>query len=217
MARSTSTNGGAPGGELSTVRRRVGHPNGRSLPTRPAVKRWPYAMAGPCRLRMPGNHTVGEWAANRRTSAYHHRREWSRPGPERFRRTSQPSSACEARRGLVGLNLSTKRNAPSTAPAPSTPTIGRWRGVSIANARSEERLRSLAVAKTDLEHRERPQAQGISPRKRDRLLALGPYRVWEMTTTTALDRKVLLRTPIESSPHSPDEVVILRPLAAVLG
>jgi DNA invertase Pin-like site-specific DNA recombinase/predicted DNA-binding transcriptional regulator AlpA/uncharacterized protein YndB with AHSA1/START domain len=63
----------------------------------------------------------------------------------------------------------------------------------------EERLRALAVAKADLEHRERQQPRVISQQERDCLLTLGPnlVDVWQAATTTPRDRKQLLRTLIE--------------------
>jgi hypothetical protein len=61
------------------------------------------------------------------------------------------------------------------------------------------RLRALAVAKADLERRERQQPRVISQQERDRLLVLGPnlVDVWQTATTTPRDRKDLLRTLIE--------------------
>jgi excisionase family DNA binding protein len=63
----------------------------------------------------------------------------------------------------------------------------------------EERLRALAVAKADLEHRERQQPRVISQQERDCLLTLGPnlVDVWQAATTTPRDRKQLLRALIE--------------------
>jgi hypothetical protein len=63
----------------------------------------------------------------------------------------------------------------------------------------EQRLRELEQAKAELARREREQPRALSAEDRRRLLALGAdlQSVWEASTTTARDRKELLRTLLE--------------------
>ncbi|HMK90526.1 MAG TPA: recombinase family protein, partial [Methylocystis sp.] len=67
----------------------------------------------------------------------------------------------------------------------------------------EASLRALEAAKADLARRESERRRTITEQERSRLLALGPDLVslWNASTTTARDRKELLRTLI-------DEVVV---------
>jgi DNA invertase Pin-like site-specific DNA recombinase len=67
----------------------------------------------------------------------------------------------------------------------------------------EASLKALEAAKADLAHRESERRRTITEQERNRLLALGPDLVslWNASTTTARDRKELLRTLI-------DEVVV---------
>ena len=60
----------------------------------------------------------------------------------------------------------------------------------------EQRLRELEQAKAELARRERERPRALSAEDRCRLLALGAdlQSVWEASTTTARDRKELLRT-----------------------
>ena len=63
----------------------------------------------------------------------------------------------------------------------------------------EQRLREFEQAKAELGRRERERPRALSTEDRRRLLALGAdlQRVWEAPTTTARDRKELLRTLLE--------------------
>ena len=63
----------------------------------------------------------------------------------------------------------------------------------------EQRLRELEQAKAELARRERERPRALSAEDRRRLLALGAdlQTVWEAPTTTARDRKELLRTLLE--------------------
>jgi DNA invertase Pin-like site-specific DNA recombinase len=63
----------------------------------------------------------------------------------------------------------------------------------------EDRLSALEAAKAELARRERERPRLLSPEERSRLLSLGPdlASVWHAPTTTARDRKELLRTLIE--------------------
>jgi len=63
----------------------------------------------------------------------------------------------------------------------------------------EQRLRELERAKAELTRRERERPRALSAEDRRRLLALGAdlQSVWEAPTTTARDRKELLRTLLE--------------------
>ena len=63
----------------------------------------------------------------------------------------------------------------------------------------EQRLRELERAKAELARRERERPRALSAEDRCRLLALGAdlQSVWEASTTTARDRKELLRTLLE--------------------
>jgi hypothetical protein len=63
----------------------------------------------------------------------------------------------------------------------------------------EEALRALEAAKTELERREGERPRLLSQEERERLLVLGPDlgSVWNASTTTARDRKELIRTLIE--------------------
>lgn len=63
----------------------------------------------------------------------------------------------------------------------------------------EERLRALDTATAELACRERERARTLSDDERRRLLAVGPdlATVWQAATTTARDRKELLRTLLE--------------------
>ena len=63
----------------------------------------------------------------------------------------------------------------------------------------EQRLRELDNAKAELARRERERPRALSAEDRRRLLALGAdlHTVWEAPTTTARDRKELLRTLLE--------------------
>jgi len=63
----------------------------------------------------------------------------------------------------------------------------------------EQRLRELERAKAELARRERERPRALSAEDRRRLLALGAdlQSVWEAPTTTARDRKELLRTLLE--------------------
>jgi DNA invertase Pin-like site-specific DNA recombinase/predicted DNA-binding transcriptional regulator AlpA len=63
----------------------------------------------------------------------------------------------------------------------------------------EQRLRELEQTKTELARRERERPRALSAEDRRRLLALGAdlQNVWEASTTTARDRKELLRTLLE--------------------
>jgi DNA invertase Pin-like site-specific DNA recombinase len=67
----------------------------------------------------------------------------------------------------------------------------------------EKSLSALEAAKVELARREREQTRVLTNEERDRLLALGPDLtiVWHAATTTARDRKELLRTLL-------DEVII---------
>jgi len=67
----------------------------------------------------------------------------------------------------------------------------------------EESLKALEAAKADLARRKSERRRTIAEQERSRLLAIGPDLVslWNATTTTARDRKELLRTLI-------DEVVV---------
>ena len=67
----------------------------------------------------------------------------------------------------------------------------------------EESLKALEAAKADLARRESERRRMITQQERDRLLAIGPDLVslWNASTTTARDRKELLRTLI-------DEVIV---------
>ncbi len=67
----------------------------------------------------------------------------------------------------------------------------------------EESLKALEAARADLVRREREPRRTITEQVRSRLLAIGPdlASLWNATTTTARDRKELLRTLI-------DEVVV---------
>jgi len=78
-------------------------------------------------------------------------------------------------------------------------------------ARSLERewekcLKALEAARLELARRERERPRVLTPGERDRLLMLGPDlgAVWEAPTTTARDRKELLRTLIEDITLSVD-------------
>jgi DNA invertase Pin-like site-specific DNA recombinase len=83
----------------------------------------------------------------------------------------------------------------------------RYRAVDPDNrlvARSLERewnesLSALEAAKTELTRRERERPRVLTNEERDHLLALGPdiAAVWHASTTTARDRKELLRTLLE--------------------
>ena len=63
----------------------------------------------------------------------------------------------------------------------------------------EQRLRELEQTKAELARRERERPRALSAEDRRRLLALGAdlQSVWEASTTTARDRKELLRTLLE--------------------
>ena len=63
----------------------------------------------------------------------------------------------------------------------------------------EQRLRELEQAKAELARRERERPRVLSAEDRRHLLALGAdlQSVWEAPTTTARDRKELLRTLLE--------------------
>jgi len=63
----------------------------------------------------------------------------------------------------------------------------------------EQRLRELEQAKAELARRERERPRALSAEDRRRLLALGVdlQSVWDAPTTTARDRKELLRTLLE--------------------
>jgi DNA invertase Pin-like site-specific DNA recombinase/predicted DNA-binding transcriptional regulator AlpA len=63
----------------------------------------------------------------------------------------------------------------------------------------EQSLQSLEAAKAELARREREVARVLTAEERERLLALGPdlVAVWNASTTTARDRKELLRTLLE--------------------
>lgn len=63
----------------------------------------------------------------------------------------------------------------------------------------EERLRDLETAAAELERRERERPRTLSDQDRHHLLAIGPdlATVWHSATTTARDRKELLRTLLE--------------------
>jgi DNA invertase Pin-like site-specific DNA recombinase/predicted DNA-binding transcriptional regulator AlpA len=63
----------------------------------------------------------------------------------------------------------------------------------------ETRLRALAAAEAELRRREQARPQTLSPAQRQRLAALGAdlQQVWAAPTTTARDRKELLRTLLE--------------------
>jgi DNA invertase Pin-like site-specific DNA recombinase len=63
----------------------------------------------------------------------------------------------------------------------------------------EQSLQSLQSAKTELARRERECPRVLTAEERERLLALGPdlVAVWHASTTTARDRKELLRTLLE--------------------
>ena len=63
----------------------------------------------------------------------------------------------------------------------------------------EQRLRELEQTKAELARRERERPRALSAEDRRRLLALGAdlQTVWEAATTTARDRKELLRTLLE--------------------
>src|ERR1700686_17661 len=65
----------------------------------------------------------------------------------------------------------------------------------------EQRLRELEQAKAELARRERERPRALSAEDRRRLLALGAdlQSVWEASTTTARDRKELLRTLLEEA------------------
>jgi len=67
----------------------------------------------------------------------------------------------------------------------------------------EESLKALEAAKADLARRESERRRMITEQERSRLLAIGPDLVslWNASTTTARDRKELLRTLI-------DEVIV---------
>ena len=67
----------------------------------------------------------------------------------------------------------------------------------------EESLKALEAAKADLARRESERRRTITEQERSRLFAIGPDLVslWNATTTTARDRKELLRTLV-------DEVVV---------
>jgi DNA invertase Pin-like site-specific DNA recombinase len=62
-----------------------------------------------------------------------------------------------------------------------------------------ESLSALEAAKTELTRRERERPRVLTNEERDHLLALGPdiAAVWHASTTTARDRKELLRTLLE--------------------
>lgn len=63
----------------------------------------------------------------------------------------------------------------------------------------EEKLTALESAKVELARRERQRPRALCQEERDRLLKIGPdlATVWRAATTTARDRKELLRTLIE--------------------
>jgi DNA invertase Pin-like site-specific DNA recombinase len=63
----------------------------------------------------------------------------------------------------------------------------------------EESLSALEAAKAELARRERERPRLLSPEERSRLLSLGPdlTSVWHAPTTTARDRKELLRALVE--------------------
>jgi len=63
----------------------------------------------------------------------------------------------------------------------------------------EARLRELATAEAELRRREQARPRGLSPTQRERLAALATDlpRVWAAPTTTARERKELLRTLLE--------------------
>jgi DNA invertase Pin-like site-specific DNA recombinase len=63
----------------------------------------------------------------------------------------------------------------------------------------EEKLTALESAKVELARRERRRPRALCQEERDRLLKIGPdlATVWRAATTTARDRKELLRTLIE--------------------
>ena len=67
----------------------------------------------------------------------------------------------------------------------------------------KESLKAVEAAKADLARRESERRRMITEQGRSRLLAIGSDLVslWNASTTTARDRKELLRTPI-------DEVVV---------
>src|SRR5271165_4205637 len=67
----------------------------------------------------------------------------------------------------------------------------------------EDSLKTLEAAKADLARRESERRRTITEQERSRLLAIGPdlASLWNATTTTARDRKELLRTLV-------DEVVV---------
>jgi DNA invertase Pin-like site-specific DNA recombinase len=63
----------------------------------------------------------------------------------------------------------------------------------------EKRLRDLAAAEAELEHRQQQRPRTLSPEEKSRLRALGSdlRKVWTAATTTDRDRKELLRTLLE--------------------
>ena len=63
----------------------------------------------------------------------------------------------------------------------------------------EDSLKALEAAKTDLARRESERRRTITEHERSRLLTIGPdlASLWNATTTTARDRKELLRTLID--------------------
>jgi hypothetical protein len=65
-------------------------------------------------------------------------------------------------------------------------------------------LRELEQTKAELARRERERPRALSAEDRRRLLALGAdlQTVWEAATTTARDRKELLRTLLEGRYYS---------------
>jgi hypothetical protein len=92
----------------------------------------------------------------------------------------------------------TRHNVPNAVIAPSNRLVACG-----LESEWEQRLRELERAKAELARRERERPRALSAEDRRRLLALGAdlQSVWEAPTTTARDRKELLRTLLEEGHH----------------